>query len=148
MSIVWKWRQFFVAIQVTVGRIAVRNKDARTLNSWQWRIVSLISATVSSLFILSIYIFFTVDFSIFFLWYANIVTVYYYLCILYLPSPLTCVTPIGLSERVSVNACHWDLSTILPFSFTFSAIGCVSATRIKDDVLHDMKYNPVRWWNS
>lgn len=58
-------------------------------NSWQWRIVSLISATISSLFILSIFIFFTVlFFSISFLWYVNVVTVYYYLCSLYLPSPL------------------------------------------------------------
>lgn len=88
--------------------LSKKNKGACTLNSWQWRIVSLISATISSLFILSSFIFFTVRFFIFFLWYVNIVTVYCYLCSLYLPSPLLCMNQAGLldpSWDVTVSMC-------------------------------------------
>lgn len=100
---------FAGAFHVKDGRNVKRcQKQGSTLNSWQWRIVSLISATISSLFILSTFIFFTVRFSIFLLWYVDIVTVYYYLCILYLPSPPLCMNqtgPLGPSWDVTVSMC-------------------------------------------
>lgn len=108
---------------------AVRVKGARTLNSWQWRMVSLISATISSLFILLIFIFSTVIFfPSYFLWYVNIVTVYYYLWSLYLP-PLSTVV-YDCSRRDCEHVCMWAhaikvCKTHYQFSFISSAICCV-----------------------
>lgn len=140
------------------------NMGARTLNSWRWRIVSLISATISSLFILSIFIFFTFCFSISFLWYVNIVTVYYYICILYLPSPLLRMNQAGLLEPswdVTEHLCMWThaikickqhyRSVLFPVPFVM----CHRVWRLqkKGFLLHTtrhvsvMNYNPVRRWN-
>lgn len=141
-------------------------KGPRTLNGWQWRIVSLIFATISSLFILSIFIFFTVHFSIFFLWYANILTVYY-LC----SRIFTLSTVVYDSDRsvdsvwdVTVSMCVCERMPSRPVNhvtiqiyFECHSSGVAGFEGLKKrkgtcfilDVTHPMsvmRYNPVRWW--
>lgn len=81
---VWELKRMFLAACSSSVHFMVEKEEMSTLsktrkhlkNGWQWRIVSLISATISSLFIPSTFIFFTLHFSIVCLRPVNNVTVY------------------------------------------------------------------------